>query len=65
MPRHLFNGHENFKTDDEPMTNKTWKGWSWKLSKSFEFVTRDAAVVALAFAFLISKVGRQSSNIIL
>ncbi|TVY88574.1 Efflux pump, partial [Lachnellula willkommii] len=36
------------ETDDEPMTDETRKGWGRKIGESFEFVTRDAAVVALA-----------------
>ncbi|KAI0805581.1 major facilitator superfamily domain-containing protein [Xylaria sp. FL0064] len=39
-------------------------GWLRQVKDSFAFVTRDKTVVALVFTFLISKVGRQSSNIL-
>ena len=36
-----------------------------RFKKSFRFITRDTAVIALVITFLISKVGRQSINILL
>ncbi|KAK3191539.1 hypothetical protein K4F52_002354 [Lecanicillium sp. MT-2017a] len=35
-----------------------------RAKRSFEFITRDKTVASLVFTFLISKVGRQSSNVL-
>ncbi|KAI1304371.1 major facilitator superfamily domain-containing protein [Xylaria venustula] len=40
------------------------KGWPQRVKESFAFVTRDKTVAALVFTFLVSKVGRQSSNVL-
>jgi hypothetical protein len=53
------------ETDEEPIFDEKWKVWMWKTKESFGFATRDATVAALVFTFLISKVGRQSVNILL
>ncbi|KAH6648823.1 major facilitator superfamily domain-containing protein [Truncatella angustata] len=41
-----------------------WQEQVRKASDSFVFLTRDATVAALVFTFMISKVGRQASNIL-
>ncbi|KAI0433319.1 major facilitator superfamily domain-containing protein [Xylaria sp. FL1042] len=40
------------------------RSWLQKVKESFAFVTRDRTVAALVFTFLVSKVGRQSSNVL-
>ncbi|KAI1148904.1 major facilitator superfamily domain-containing protein [Nemania diffusa] len=40
------------------------KDWLQQVKESFAFVTRDKTVAALVFTFLVSKVGRQSSNVL-
>lgn len=52
-------------TDEEPIYDKRWKRWRQQTRESFGFITRDTAVAALVVTFLISKVGRQSINILL
>ncbi|TGJ78963.1 hypothetical protein E0Z10_g9802 [Xylaria hypoxylon] len=42
----------------------TRRNWLQQVRESFAFVTRDKTVAALVFTFLVSKVGRQSSNIL-
>ncbi len=51
-------------TDVRPPAKEGWKRWIQRTSAPFGFVTRDAAVAALVLTFLISKVGRQSNNIL-
>lgn len=45
--------------------DEKWKTWIRQAKVSFGFVTRNTATAALIFTFLISKVGRQSVNILL
>ncbi|KAI0471545.1 major facilitator superfamily domain-containing protein [Xylariaceae sp. FL0804] len=41
-----------------------WKSRIQQFRQSFDFVIRDASVFALVFTFLISKVGRQATNVL-
>ncbi|KAK6072651.1 short-chain dehydrogenase reductase sdr [Seiridium cupressi] len=52
-------------TDEQPLLDREWKVWFQRTKASYDFVTRDVAVAALVFTFLVSKVGRQASNILL
>jgi hypothetical protein len=45
--------------------NEKWKTWIRQIKDSFAFVARDAAVAALLLTFFVSKVGRQSINLLL
>lgn len=61
----IVEADEGLLLENERENDEKWKIWIRKTRKSFSFVTRDATVVALVFTFLISKVGRQSINILL
>lgn len=50
---------------EEPPFGRKWKNWIWQARESFGFAACDSAVAALVFTLLISKVGRQSINILL
>jgi hypothetical protein len=52
------------ETDEQSMLDSTWVNWFRQTEKSFGFVTRDRAVSALVFTFLVSKVGRQANNVL-
>jgi hypothetical protein len=58
-------GADTSGKDEEQTWFIKWKYWMRETSDSFSFITRDATVGALVFTFLISKVGRQSTNILL
>lgn len=51
--------------EDYPKSAKWWKHKKRRARDSFSFVQRDSAVAALVLTFLISKVGRQSTNVLL
>jgi hypothetical protein len=53
------------ETVEEPCLKAKGRAWILKITEALEFVTRDKSVAALVFTFLISKVGRQSINIML
>jgi hypothetical protein len=53
------------ETNEEPMPKGKWRTWLQETRESFAFITSNAAAAALVFTFLISKVGRQSINILL
>jgi hypothetical protein len=55
---------EGPEANNQPPILERWKNWVRQTISSFSFVTRDAAVVPLVLTFLISKVGRQSTNVL-
>lgn len=50
--------------DKHSTLNFHWMSWLRQVIQSFSFVTRHRAITALVFTFLISKVGRQATNIL-
>ncbi|KAI0124981.1 major facilitator superfamily domain-containing protein [Xylariales sp. AK1849] len=52
------------ETQEAITLHKKWKIWTRQTRDSFDFVMRDVAVWALVLTFMISKVGRQSSNVL-
>ncbi|OAP62555.1 hypothetical protein AYL99_01782 [Fonsecaea erecta] len=50
--------------EDSSNIDKRWKDWIRETKDSFDFVRRDTAVAALVLTLLISKVGRQSTNVL-
>jgi hypothetical protein len=49
---------------DDQNYKKSHKSWIRQAQSSFRFITRDPAIAALVLTFLISKVGRQSTNVL-
>jgi hypothetical protein len=53
------------ETHDEPLPKKSWRNRLKQTKDSFAFVSQDATVATLVCTFLISKVGRQTLNVVL
>jgi hypothetical protein len=58
-------GSEDSAAEEENEKAETWKAWMHETGKAFGFVTRDASVSILLVTFLVSKLGRQSLNLLL
>ncbi|KAJ9498436.1 hypothetical protein H2202_006123 [Exophiala xenobiotica] len=63
-PRSPSMGSTTSEPEDHPKSDKRWKNKIRQTIDSFSFVQRDTAVAALVLTFLISKVGRQSTNVL-
>ncbi|KAK5305742.1 hypothetical protein LTR99_003286 [Exophiala xenobiotica] len=57
-------GSTTSEPEDDPKSDKRWKSKIRQTIDSSSFVQRDTAVAALVLTFLISKVGRQSTNVL-
>ena len=61
---HNSNTDVSSDPDEEFPTKNSWKTSMRETLATFDFATRDAVIASLVLTFLISKVGRQSSNIL-